>query len=45
MRVVISAHNGLGLPTSYSLFEVVLVRIGEPDKVLFEAPTGYRKIR
>jgi hypothetical protein len=45
MMVVSSGHNSFGLPTSYSLSEVIFVRIGEPDEALFEAPTGYKEIR
>lgn len=45
MMVVKSAHNGFGLPTSYSRSEVIFVRIGEPNKALFEVPTGYRETR
>jgi hypothetical protein len=42
MRVLSVGHNSIGLPTSYSRLELVLVRIGEPDKTLFEAPNGYK---
>lgn len=38
MRVLTLAHNSIGLPTSYSRLELVLVEIGEPDRILFEAP-------
>ena len=45
MKVLTFAHNSIGLQTSYSRLQLVLVKIGEPDKVLFEAPDGYRKVR
>ena len=45
MKVLTFAHNSIGLPTSYSRLELVVVKIGEPDKKLFEAPDGFRKVR
>lgn len=44
MKVLTFAHNSIGLPTSYSRLELVLVRI-EPDERMFEAPAVYRKVR
>jgi hypothetical protein len=45
MLVITWSHNAFGLPTSYSREEAVFVQIGEPDELLFSAPTGYREIR
>ena len=44
MRVVANDHNGVGLPTSHSVFEVVSAQIGEPQTALFEVPAGYRRV-
>ena len=45
MKVLVSRHNSLGLPTFSSREEVTLVQMGEPEPALFQVPPNYRPVR